>query len=584
MELGSKAIDAYLTSLQNGLLMISQQLTETGDSIDFDRAFILLKRFKEARPELINVMLINPEGQILLTAKTPPGMDHPSLAQQPSFMRYREELQQGQAVSTGRPLIGVVSDVLIIPLRHSLRDPQGHVTAIVSVHLSVELLQNFWKEAPITNKAALGLMRDDGFLISRYPVPDRLPPEEIYGKPRTGALIHYLQRENFPASGSIEGLSSLDGPDFLTAFQRLAHFPVTLFITMPQSEIRAAWWEKVRIVYLLMTFLLIGGGLTYRFALHRQRAWDRERQNAEALLRESEQRLQWVLEGNSDGFWDWNCATGAVLFSRRWAEMLGYSLEEIEPQISSWEKLVHPDDMPQCQAALHAHFIKETSQYQTEHRLRTKDGEWRWVLDRGKVMVRDAEGRPLRMTGTHTDITERKKMQDALREQATHDPLTGLFNRRSLNEALPRELHRCRRSGQPLTVAMLDLDHFKHFNDAYGHEAGDLVLQAVGELLRCSLRASDIACRYGGEELTVVMPGSSLDNAWNRLDEVRQAIMGLRLRYRNDELPAITISIGIAEVVDQETDSATLLGRADAALYQAKEQGRNHTKLRSKKY
>ena len=122
---------------------------------------------------------------------------------------------------------------------------------------------------------------------------------------------------------------------------------------------------------------------------------------------------------------------------------------------------------------------------------------------------------------------------------------------------------------------MLDLDHFKQFNDTYGHEAGDLVLQAVGELLRCSLRASDIACRYGGEELTVVMPGSSLDNARNRLDEVRQAIMGLRLRYRNDELPAITVSIGIAEAIDQETDSATLLGRADVALYQAKKQGRN---------
>lgn len=84
-----------------------------------------------------------------------------------------------------------------------------------------------------------------------------------------------------------------------------------------------------------------------------------------------------------------------------------------------------------------------------------------------------------------------------------------------------------------------------------------------------------MACRYGGEELTVVMPGSSLDNAWNRLDEVRQAIMGLRLRYRNGELPAITVSIGIAEAIDQETDSATLLGRADAALYRAKEQGRN---------
>lgn len=139
MELGSKAIDAYLTQLQNGLLTLSKQLTETGDSIDLDRAFILLKRFKEARPELINVTLINPDGQILLTAKTPPSLDHPSLAQQPSFMRYRDELQQRQAVSTGRPLIGMVSNLLIIPLRRSIRNSQGQVTAIVSANLTVGL-------------------------------------------------------------------------------------------------------------------------------------------------------------------------------------------------------------------------------------------------------------------------------------------------------------------------------------------------------------------------------------------------------------------------------------------------------------
>lgn len=127
MELGSKAIDAYLTQLQDGLLALSKQLTATGDPINLDRAFILLKAFKETYPDLINLTLIDPQGQILLTAKTPPGMDHSSLAQQPSFMRYRDELQQGQAVSLGRPLIGADSHVFITPFRHSIRNQQGHV-------------------------------------------------------------------------------------------------------------------------------------------------------------------------------------------------------------------------------------------------------------------------------------------------------------------------------------------------------------------------------------------------------------------------------------------------------------------------
>jgi diguanylate cyclase (GGDEF)-like protein len=167
------------------------------------------------------------------------------------------------------------------------------------------------------------------------------------------------------------------------------------------------------------------------------------------------------------------------------------------------------------------------------------------------------------------------KLQEALREQALRDPLTGLFNRRYLDETLPRELHRHQRAGAPLAAAMLDLDHFKQFNDAYGHEAGDTVLRAVGNLLRGSLRAGDLACRYGGEELTVVLPGSSLADARTRLDALRQAIMQLHLPHPGGALPAITVSIGVALAAVEETDAATLLGRADAALYQAKAQGRN---------
>ncbi|MBK8755352.1 MAG: diguanylate cyclase [Candidatus Competibacteraceae bacterium] len=171
------------------------------------------------------------------------------------------------------------------------------------------------------------------------------------------------------------------------------------------------------------------------------------------------------------------------------------------------------------------------------------------------------------------------KLQEALREQAIHDVLTGLFNRRYLDETLPRELRRCQRSGEPLAVAMLDLDHFKGFNDTYGHEAGDAILRTVGELLWRSLRAGDLACRYGGEELTLILPGATADQARTRLDGLRQAIMQLRLLYQGSELPAITVSIGIAVAGQWETNATALLGRADAALYRAKESGRNRVMI-----
>ncbi|GEM_PF-3505912 len=166
-------------------------------------------------------------------------------------------------------------------------------------------------------------------------------------------------------------------------------------------------------------------------------------------------------------------------------------------------------------------------------------------------------------------------LREALREEAIHDPLTGLFNRRYLEETLSLELLNHQRTKEPLTVAMLDLDHFKSFNDEYGHEAGDIVLKEIGNLLRRSLRGGDIACRYGGEELTVILSGSTVENALPRLDNIRQMIMHLCLYCRNKELPPVTVSIGMSEARPNETDVANLLRRADTALYQAKQGGRN---------
>ena len=142
-----------------------------------------------------------------------------------------------------------------------------------------------------------------------------------------------------------------------------------------------------------------------------------QRKQAEEILRESEERLKLVLEGSNDGFWDWNVTTGVVQFSRRWAEMLGYRLEEIEPHVRTWERLIHPDDQPAVMQALDDHLEGRTPQYETEHRLLTQSGEWKWISDRGKVVTRDEHGQPLRMTGMHTDITERKRAEEEARRR-----------------------------------------------------------------------------------------------------------------------------------------------------------------------
>jgi len=170
------------------------------------------------------------------------------------------------------------------------------------------------------------------------------------------------------------------------------------------------------------------------------------------------------------------------------------------------------------------------------------------------------------------------RLRAKLREQAIHDPLTGLANRRYLEESLPRELHRASRAKTALSVAMLDLDHFKHFNDTFGHDSGDSLLREVGRVLREELRKSDIASRYGGEEFVLVLPESSLVDTFQRIEEIRVMIRGLQIRHGDQLLGTVTVSAGIAEAREGLT-ARELLREADEALYAAKHAGRDRVAL-----
>lgn len=559
----------------------------------------------------------------------------------------------------------------------------------------------------------------------------------------------------------------------------------------------------------------------------------------ETALHESEERLRFVLQGSQQGFWDWDLQSGAVQRNVRWAEMLGYTFEEIQPFIGQWTELMHPDDRQRAWQTIEDHIEGRLEQYRNEYRMRAKDGSYKWILDHASIVQHDEKGRPLRMCGTHTDITERKQMEEALREseqrfraisenslagiyiiqdwrikyanpvlcqvfgmpeekliglnplvfvhpedrslvqenmrqryagevktshyeyrcqrnngkiihvevlgsmieylgrpallgnlmditerkrieealeeereifrlfmqyspiyvfikdediraiqlsknyenmlgkpvsqllgkqmtelfptelarsmeacdryileegnpikvvetlngriyetvkfpiirpgqpsylagfttditerqkaedalqqanwqlkvqlkeiellqeqlreQAIRDPLTGLFNRRYLQETLDREISRAGREKQPVGLIIMDIDNFKRINDAYGHRAGDKMLNEFGNLLIVNIRAEDIPCRYGGEEFVIVMPGASLQTAFERAELIRQKFDSLRVRYRGQDLHA-TISLGVAAYPTNGSNSEAVLIRADRALYRAKQSGRN---------
>lgn len=237
---------------------------------------------------------------------------------------------------------------------------------------------------------------------------------------------------------------------------------------------------------------------------------------------------------------------------------------------------------PQQRAALVEKLRRDGAVSDYEARLRDESGREFWAYISASV-VEQSDG-PVAFI-SFNDITERKQiehqmmeLQQALRDQATRDPLTGLFNRRYLDETLERELARARREGHPVAVVMIDLDHFKRINDTYGHRAGDQMLQAFAAILREDSRTEDVACRHGGEEFLMLMPCMSLDMAWERSEQWRRRFKDTKVEFGDFTLEA-TASFGVAGYPYHGKTPDDLVQCADQALYISKQRGRNRVTL-----
>ena len=174
------------------------------------------------------------------------------------------------------------------------------------------------------------------------------------------------------------------------------------------------------------------------------------------------------------------------------------------------------------------------------------------------------------------------RLREALRTQSVRDALTGLYNRRYLEETLEREMRRAARAAQSLGILMIDLDHFKNFNDTYGHDAGDAVLRETGASLTKGIRAEDFVCRFGGEEFVVILPTADLETSRARAERLRTKMRELTIMYQGKSLGMVTISVGVAAFPEHGTSPKELMAAADAALYEAKRGGRDKVVVASR--
>ncbi|MEO6118509.1 MAG: EAL domain-containing protein [Methylotenera sp.] len=300
----------------------------------------------------------------------------------------------------------------------------------------------------------------------------------------------------------------------------------------------------------------------------------KQQTETENSLKVSEERWKFALEGSGHGVWDWNVQTNEVFRSARWKEIYGYSDSELDPHALAGRRLIHPDDLHRTVNDVEAYLAGKTDIFISEFRLRCKNGAWKWTLSRGMLVTRTPDGKPLRMIGTHTDISARKEAEAQVIRLAHYDLITNLPNRVLFLDRFKQDVKKAHREGQKITLMYLDLDRFKEVNDTLGHEMGDLLLNETAKRLVSCVRAMDTVARLGGDEFTIIL--NNLDNL-SITERIAQEILDTLAKpfQLGNEMVYITTSIGISIYPEDGHDVEMLLKNADQAMYAAKQHGRN---------
>jgi diguanylate cyclase (GGDEF)-like protein/PAS domain S-box-containing protein len=308
---------------------------------------------------------------------------------------------------------------------------------------------------------------------------------------------------------------------------------------------------------------------TFR-TIHELHSRDEELQQE---LKKSQDRYTLALRGTNDGLWDWDLRSEDMYYSPRWKMLLGYEEHEISSSIEEWFKRVHPLDLSLLRSDLDAHVRRQTTQFSNEHRIRHKNGSYRWVLTRG-LAVCDDKGRAIRLVGSQTDITRLKEVESRLMHDALHDRLTGLPNRSFFLSRLQEAIERQNRDGGFLfAVLFLDLDQFKVVNDSLGHHVGDRLLEEVGQrLLSCKAPMGTVA-RLGGDEFVMLIEDLRYPADVKKTAVEVQQVLAKPFPIDGHEV-FTSASVGIALSIGRYERPEDLIRNADIAMYRAKCRGK----------
>ncbi len=463
---------------------------------------------------------------------------------------------------------------------------QGEFAGIVSATLDPEEFAILLESVRYAADMRVGLNHDDGSIFLTAP-----PREDLYGKnlDQPGSFFSRHAASGRDANVFVGTMLST-GEERMAALRTIhppglrMDKPLMVAASRDRDAQFAAWKRQAWFSGGLFGLLALAGCGGLALLQRRRRAAELEAARVEAALREKSAEIDRFFAVSLDLLSIADFEGRFVKLNPAWQQTLGYPLAELEGR--RFVELVHPDDREATLAAAAALAAGERVVDFT-NRYRAADGGYRYI-EWHSVSVPEAG----LLYGAARDVTEQRLTQDRLRElndrllaqaellhaQAYVDGLTSVANRRRFDEALAAEWRRCRREGLPLALLMIDIDHFKRFNDRYGHQAGDEALKAVAAALKAELgRPYDLVARYGGEEFVCLLPDSDLAGAVVVGEALRAAVEGLGIAHDASSVAAVvTVSVGAAvRVPDGDGDPERLLAAADAALYAAKQGGRN---------
>ncbi|MCK1361500.1 sensor domain-containing diguanylate cyclase [Bradyrhizobium sp. 199] len=482
------------------------------------------------------------------------------------FRRHRDSPEPGTLI--GPPVKSRAGGQWIITASRRVNDADGGFAGVALLTIDVSYFVKFYERFDIGPNGSASLLNNSGIMLAR----SRDESGAFVGRDLSDSPL-FKGWESRPAAAVYYFKSPLDGVQRLSYYQRSSRYPLMVLASKSQADVLAPWRRAAatRMTFVLGLVLLIAviGYYLVRQLLQRQRM-------AQALVAK-EANFRLLAEQSSDMVTRIGLDNRLLYVSPSCARITGWSAEELLG--TSALAGIHADDMERVEQAIAALKNGEAEEARFVYRQRHRDKREIWAEAALHVTLASDSGAIDGVVAVVRDMTEQKDLQDRLASLATTDGLTGLANRRAFDERLADEWARARRDGTQLSLLLIDLDHFKKFNDHYGHLAGDACLRALGRILSTQARRpADLAARYGGEEFAVLLPNTGPDGCAEVGEGIRQALHELAmLHVQNPPSRLVTASLGGASAVPSGTtmDCSTLVAAADRALYAAKDGGRD---------